>query len=236
MTKHLLSVLLLLPCIYAKHLFNVVSYNDPLQTNYTNDRKIKIDESYFDKFFKQSIPIEESLSVDIYDRPKVFRNLDFTGCHDTDVIRQHKEEDVDYHWITFSYEYCVPYFANIPNNYNLEMFMGHWDSGKKNRITPLHWDRDPGLLWCYSGLKYVFLFPPWQQYLLYLHKPGTTGGSSTTVPFLIEEDHHEDYPNFYKATPYAVKMGKGDMLLIPAGWAHHVYSFNHTRCKTFWVT
>ena len=61
------------------------------------------------------------------------------------------------------------------------MFMGHWDSKKKNKITPMHWDRDDGFLWCYGGLKYVFLYPPSERHLLYLQKPGTTGGSSTGV-------------------------------------------------------
>lgn len=231
--KHLGSVLMTLVVAVKSLDFEVVSY--VRGSNYVNKKKIKLNNSYFHDFFVRSKPIEESNIVDAYDTPRIFRGLDFTGCRDSDILKRHTEEDVDYHWITISYEFCVPFFANIQNNYNLEMFMGHWDSKKKNKITPMHWDRDDGFLWCYGGLKYVFLYPPSERHLLYLQQPGTTGGSSTTIPFLIEENNRKDYPKFYKATAYATKMGGGDMLFLPAGWAHHVYSFNHTRCKTFWL-
>lgn len=212
--------------------FEVVSFVQ--NTNYTNKKKIQISHDFFDSFFKRSIKIEEAKDMIFHKEPRIFRGINLNGCVDSEVYSTFKEDEVDYHWITKSNNFCIPTLGYI-NNKRGDIFVGHWDSGKKNRITPLHFDVDHGLLWCYSGLKYVFLFPPDQHDLLSLGKLGVTGGSTTTIPFIIEEANKKNFPKFFKAKPYAVKMGKDDMLNIPAGWAHHVYTFNGTKCKTFWT-
>ena len=161
--------------------FEVVSF--ATETHYINKKKIKVNNTYFDELFKKSFQVEDSNEISTYNAPKVFRNnIRFNQCND-DVFKTHRKYDVmgdnDYHWVTYNQELCAPVFPeHVIYNY-----VSHWDSGQKNRITPLHWDRNYGFLTCYSGLKYVILYPPSQLHMLYLQEDN----NKTGLPFIIEE-------------------------------------------------
>lgn len=88
--------------------------------------------------------------------------------------------------------------------------------GPKGTLSPLHVDLFGTHAWLaqLQGRKHFLLFPPGDAPYLY------NGAPDFYAPDL------ERYPLLEKATPVEAVLGPGDVIFIPAGWAHQVISLS----------
>lgn len=94
---------------------------------------------------------------------------------------------------------------------------------------PLHLDYLPGNLLAHvDGVKRVWLFPPEQEELLYLHRPDNDKNweANSDIGLTFTDTHAtfdaNEFPLFVKATPIVVDLHPGHTLFIPCGWPHAV--------------
>jgi hypothetical protein len=99
----------------------------------------------------------------------------------------------------------------------------------------LHCDITDGTLWQLSGLKRVLLFPPAQWSNLYPFSPADESGR-TSWAFCQASGVHPDvvrFPRLAEAMRQRaeVLLLPGDILYLPAGWAHEVSGEEQPGCN-----
>ena len=100
----------------------------------------------------------------------------------------------------------------------------------------MHYDTQENYHWCLYGTKYFLLFSPDDHKHLYLNEASECEGSTTTPNYILEKKFdYEKYPLLKNIKPYFAAVRKNELLYIPDRWVHHVYTFNNTYCKNFWV-
>lgn len=102
--------------------------------------------------------------------------------------------------------------------------------GPKGSATPLHYDSRDNLICQYIGRKHFLLYPPCQIPLLYTrgYAPSWSGIADPRRPDL------ERYPRFARARAVGVTLEAGEMLYLPAKWAHFVLNLETSVMVNFW--
>lgn len=102
--------------------------------------------------------------------------------------------------------------------------------GPKGSATPLHYDSRDNLICQYIGRKHLTLFPPSQIPLLYTsgYAPSWSGVADPRFPDM------EKYPRFAAARPVEVTLEAGEILYLPARWAHFVQNLDTSVMVNFW--
>ena len=102
--------------------------------------------------------------------------------------------------------------------------------GPKGSLTPLHHDGSDNLMCQYVGRKYLKLFPPSQIKWLYMTDfgPAWSGIPDPRIPDL------EAFPLFAKARSVDVTLNPGEILYLPARWAHFVINQEVSVMVNFW--
>ena len=99
--------------------------------------------------------------------------------------------------------------------------------GTKGNITPLHFDRNHGLLVQIMGDKQVVLFSHEHTSSLYPFPSYSEKSHLSRINFRNMKDESElldSYPKFCRAEPYSCVIYPGDILYIPPFWWHDVTS------------
>ena len=102
--------------------------------------------------------------------------------------------------------------------------------GPRGSLTPLHYDETANLVCQYIGKKHFPLFPPSQIPYLYPRGSGPTW-SNVADP---RRPDLEKYPLFAQARPVEVTLNAGEMLFLPAFWAHFVVNLDTSLMVNFW--
>jgi hypothetical protein len=104
--------------------------------------------------------------------------------------------------------------------------------GPGGNVSPLHFDHANNFLCQVSGTKRLVLFPPQQTDLVYPF-PNTS-----RIPHMaqvdIERPDYDKFPRFAHATPLEAIVHSGDMIFLPTGWWHQVYSMSTSMSVNFW--
>jgi ribosomal protein L16 Arg81 hydroxylase len=103
--------------------------------------------------------------------------------------------------------------------------------GPGGSLTPLHYDSNDNLLCQCAGRKRLMLYPPSQIKWLY-----TRGYSPawSRVPNPLEPDL-ESYPRFARARHVDVTLNPGEILYLPARWAHFAYNLDASLMVNYWT-
>ena len=102
--------------------------------------------------------------------------------------------------------------------------------GTKGNVTPLHYDRNHGLLLQVTGDKRVILFSHEDTSSLYPYPSHYPNSHVSRVKFrdVKNEAELEDrFPKFYRAQPYSCVISRGDILYTPPFWWHDVTSLDN---------
>jgi cupin-like protein len=104
--------------------------------------------------------------------------------------------------------------------------------GPKGNTTPLHYDTSQNLLSQVRGRKRLVLYPPEQFSRLYPHSVYSKIPHMSQVN--IDSPDLQKFPKFHKAQSVECILEEGEMLFIPAGWWHQVYSLDLAISVNFW--
>ena len=242
-------LLLLTSCHAIK--FRVSSDIDD-KRGYKPGEIVDISEETIDDLFSSGILVEERKyeNWDLSDLPYIVRNssnfdpLDISSnCFDDYLyakihMKEIRHKNVSYTHSMFSSGYhsiqtpprvCVPFINHID-----KAFIGYWDNDNENYLTPLHHDHSINVVWCHKGKKIFLLYPPEDRQSMYIGEIGGGGGKDTGIPYILENVDLKKYPKVASVTPYVVEIGPSDILYLPYGWAHHVYTIKNTLCVTYW--
>ena len=99
--------------------------------------------------------------------------------------------------------------------------------GTRGNVTPLHYDRNHGLLVQILGEKQVVLFSHENSSSLYPFPSYSEKSHLSRINFRKMKDEDEllaSFPKFCRAEPYSCVIRKGDILYIPPFWWHDVTS------------
>lgn len=94
--------------------------------------------------------------------------------------------------------------------------------GSTGVTTPLHHDAWTGLLFQMTGSKRVLMFPPEDRANLYFTSPFAATERWSALPGRSDDADPETYPRFADAHRYEGRLDAGDVLFIPAFWAHEI--------------
>ena len=102
--------------------------------------------------------------------------------------------------------------------------------GPKGSATPLHYDSRDNLICQYIGRKHLILFPPSEIPRLYTsgYAPSWSGIADPRFPDV------EKYPRFAEARSVEVTLNAGEILYLPARWAHFVLNLETSVMVNFW--
>lgn len=241
-------LLLLTSCHAIK--FRVSSDIDD-KRGYKPGEIVDISEETIDDLFSSGILVEERKyeNWDLSDLPYIVRNssnfdpLDISSnCFDDYLyakihMKEIRHKNVSYTHSMFSSGYhsiqipprvCVPFINHID-----KAFIGYWDNDNENYLTPLHHDSAINVVWCHKGKKIFLLYPPEDRQSMYIGD-WVGGGKNTVIPYILENVDLKKYPKVASVTPYVVEIGPSDILYLPYGWGHHVYTIKNTLCVTYW--
>ena len=99
--------------------------------------------------------------------------------------------------------------------------------GTSGNITPLHYDRNHGLLVQILGDKRVLLFSHEHTSALYPFPSYSPKSHLSRINFRNVKDEAEilaSFPKFFRAQPYSCVISQGDVLYTPPFWWHDVTS------------
>lgn len=99
--------------------------------------------------------------------------------------------------------------------------------GTRGNVTPLHYDRNHGLLAQILGEKQIVLFSHEHTSCLYPYPSYSEKSHLSRINFRNVKDEGEllaSYPKFCRAEPYSCVISSGDILYIPPFWWHDVTS------------
>lgn len=100
-------------------------------------------------------------------------------------------------------------------------FSGVW-IGSPGAVTPLHHDAWPGLLFQTHGRKRLAMYPPGERAQLSFCSPLRGAGRWTDLPGRSADATPDRFPRFHRARRHEGELGPGDVLFIPAYWAHEM--------------
>ena len=233
---------------------------DSLDGGYRPEETVDVDDAWFKRFYKNSIPVTEISMMDAnnlqfpVELPFVVKNSyewnpfdEDSECYDMFGHMMYKSSNKSlvsnlisktYH--TFQTVYrdaeetgassCVP-FIGKKNHINL----GYWNSMNESYLTPMHADDSTNTIWCKSGVKYVFLWNPDDHDNLYIkHWDDRASGYLRRSPYRVENIDMKQYPKYWRAKRYVVKMEAHDILHMPYKWIHHVYTMPGSMCINYW--
>ena len=102
----------------------------------------------------------------------------------------------------------------------LHIFERHLWIGHAGTNMPLHYDPWPNLVAQIYGHKTwtVFSDADWKN----LYLPSADSPNSSVCPFDISNPDYTRFPKVRDAQPMTLEMNPGDVLYLPAGWAHYV--------------
>lgn len=124
-------------------------------------------------------------------------------------------------------DFGIPSFADKSKSYLMNLWFG-----EAGNITPLHFDFPHNLLAQVYGRKQVKLFSPEDSEFLY---PAYDEELSLHSRILdIDNPDYAEFPNFKNAKPYVCTLRPGDVLFMPSGWWHQVYSLDIAISINFW--
>jgi hypothetical protein len=235
-----------------------VNIDDSLEDGYRPGEILHVKEEWFERFYKNSIPVTEISMKDGNEMkfpaqvPFVVKNStewdpfdEDSECYDMFGHMLYKSNKRSYVQNTLPNSYhsyyvnetgvssCVP-FIGKKNNVHL----GYWNNNIENNmsyVTPMHADGSANYMWCKEGLKYVFLWNPDDHDNLYINNWDKSGsGSTRRSPYRVENVNMSKYPNYWRAKRYVVKMEANDILHMPYKWIHHVYTMPGSSCINYW--
>lgn len=100
-------------------------------------------------------------------------------------------------------------------------FSGIW-IGSPGAVTPLHHDAWPGLLFQTHGTKRVAMYAPSDRTHLSFRSPLHGAGRWSDLPGRSGDAALDEFPRLAHARRYAGTLAPGDVLHIPAFWAHEM--------------
>jgi len=100
-------------------------------------------------------------------------------------------------------------------------FSGIW-IGSPGAVTPLHHDAWPGLLFQTHGNKRVAMYAPSDRTHLSFRSPLRGEGRWSDLPGRSGDASVSDYPHLARAERFEGTLAPGDVLHIPAFWAHEM--------------
>lgn len=120
------------------------------------------------------------------------------------------------------------FYDLIPSiNYNHDVFVNLWMGA--NTRSGLHFDNLDNFLVQIYGVKKVILIPPDDAAFVY---PISYNFSKCYVnPF---EPNFKKFPKFKKARIFEGELKPGDVLFIPRGWYHYIYSPRQSISLNCW--
>jgi lysine-specific demethylase 8 len=130
-------------------------------------------------------------------------------------------------------------FASLLGDIQIPEYLNKYDLrwtnlwiGAAGNISALHFDYVNNLLCQVHGEKRIVLYSPEQSEYLYPFS------KDSCIPFVaqVDIDHprYSEFPRFIKARQTEATLGPGDILFIPNGWWHQVYSRSFSISVTFW--
>lgn len=251
-------VFILLNTVSGLRFKTSVNIDDSLDGGYRPGEMLNVDNEWFERFYKNSIPVTEISMKDANEMKYpaqtafVVRNSTEWNPYDEDsecydmfghmLYKSGKQTYVNsvipnsYHSYIVNetgVAACVP-FIGKKNNIHL----GYWNNNIKNNlsyVTPMHADGSANYMWCKEGLKYVFLWNPDDHDNLYINNwEEASSGSKRRSPYRVENVNMSKYPKYWRAKRYVAKMGANDILHMPYKWIHHVYTMPGSSCINYW--
>lgn len=107
--------------------------------------------------------------------------------------------------------------------------------GGSGSATPLHKDGTDNFAFQVCGTKRWILYPVRDIPFLYMERPlhHTDFATSQIDPKNPQMDR---YPLYSNARSIAVDVNAGEMLYLPAGWAHHVENLSTSLMVNYWMS
>lgn len=107
--------------------------------------------------------------------------------------------------------------------------------GGAGSVTPLHKDSTDNFAFQVCGTKRWILFPVRDVPFLYMERPlpHTDFATSQVDPKNPQLDR---YPLYSNARSITVDVNAGEMLYLPAGWAHHVENLSISLMVNYWMS
>ena len=255
-------VCLLVHLIHGLRVKTSVNIKDTLGGGYRPGEMLDLDDEWFKRFYKNSIPITE-ISMKDANEMKFPAQTAFVVKNSTEWDPFDEESecyDGFGHMLHTSGK--MPRVQNvIPNTYHAsftnksrgghremgspscvpfigkrnDIHLGYWNSMNESYLTPMHADDSANVMWCKKGVKYVFLWNPDDHDNLYISNWDIKGsGSSRRSSYRVESVDADKYPNYWRAKRYVAKMEANDILHIPYRWIHHVYTMPGSLCINYW--
>lgn len=104
--------------------------------------------------------------------------------------------------------------------------------GPQDLTTPLHYDGAHNLFAQISGRKKFILAAPSETEHLYPYPNGSKLAHFSKVD--VENPDLAVYPNFAEAKIHQIDIEAGELLFLPIGWWHQVYSLTRSASVSFW--
>lgn len=125
-------------------------------------------------------------------------------------------------------DFNIPNWADKNKSYSINMWFG-----EAGNVTPIHFDGDNNFLVQVFGRKLVKLYSPEDSEFLYptYGRPGVKNHSQILD---IDNPDYVMFPKFKIAKVYDCILYPGDVLFIPSGWWHQVYSLDISISVNFW--
>lgn len=149
-------------------------------------------------------------------------SIDFIAENDRCYIAQQEITDFVGLDLDFNFFNIVPKSEHKKTTYN-SLWIG------KNTRSGLHYDYNDNFLVQIYGIKKVFLVAPEETKYLY---PLPENFTKTQVSPL--EPDFKKFPKFKKATIWTGEIKPGEVLYIPRGWFHYIYSPNESISLNCW--
>lgn len=108
--------------------------------------------------------------------------------------------------------------------------------GPADCVTPLHKDNSDNFTFHFFGLKRWLLFPVRDYPYLYMNQPhprSVPGFSCSRVDVRFPDV--DRWPLYRKARPIEATLGPGEVLYLPAGWAHFVETLSNSLMINYWA-
>ena len=107
--------------------------------------------------------------------------------------------------------------------------------GPRDAISPLHYDVFDAFLIQIRGRKRVVLFDSRDRWRMYPRSTFSVSPHMSDVYLeLGAEPDYRRFPRLRGATGYEVVLAPGEMLFIPAGWWHQVWSLDEAISINYW--
>ena len=107
--------------------------------------------------------------------------------------------------------------------------------GPDKTVTGLHADTYHSLFYQVWGHKYFFLLPPSSTPHIYLSEKYEWSTRLSRVDLKEADYNRAHYPLVRQCKPLMVEVNTGDILWIPVGWFHYVYSTAPTFSISFFL-